>query len=162
MVRISHRSVLDSRVIKQALGVAQDQFKTFMSQAHEMAETPIQLGEAREVLNTIFKSSAKSEKKIDLSWMTPNLAELDTSAPEDEPQDARSVGRVLELFTGAGMGSGLATAKGTRWGLFNAITQHVDHEMGRTDDTRLDSAWFGRGNGFKLQALELLAPALED
>lgn len=162
MVRVSHRSTLDSRVIRQALGIAQDQFRAFMLQAAEMADTPIKLDEARDILTTIFKPAAQvkkgEEKKADLSWLLPNLADLGKNLEEDEPQDSRSVGRVLELFSGDAMGASLKTSKGTRWGLFNAITQHVDHEMGRTADTRIDSAWFGRGNGFKLQALNLLAP----
>jgi hypothetical protein len=36
--------------------------------------------------------------------------------------------------------------------LLNAVTDYVDHERGRSDDTRMTSAWFGAGEGLKLRA----------
>lgn len=156
MVRLSHRSTFDAAYIKEALGVesAHKSFDAFMERAREMAETPISLDDAREVLAGIFVKK-ESKPKLDLSWMR-NLA--DTAGPLDEPaqEDTRSVTRILELFNGEGMGADLSTAQGTRWGLLNAVTQFVDHEMGRTPDTRLDAAWFGRGQGFKREAFNLL------
>lgn len=158
VIEVSHRSVFDPQGIKRALGVARDSFEYFMQQANEMADTPIQLDEALDVLRKVFRSTAPA-KKVDTSWMGC-LTQIEANAEgEDEVKESRVVSRVLELFDGAGMGAGLKTAKGTRWGLLNAITQHVDHEMGRTQDTRLDSAWFGRGASFKKDALELLATA---
>jgi phage/plasmid-like protein (TIGR03299 family) len=156
-VKLSHRSTFDAAQIKAILGVdaAHVSFEHFMEQARELAETPIDLSEARDVLVQVFKPSA-SVAKNNLSWLTASLAQIDTTP---EVADARGVGRVLELFDGAGMGADLATAKGTKWGLLNAVTQYVDHEMGRTPDTRLDAAWFGRGRDFKQQTLELLTEA---
>lgn len=71
-------------------------------------------------------------------------------------REQKSVARSLELFDGAGRGADHPGVKGTRWGLLNAITEHVDHEMGRTVDSRLDSAWFGRGDAFKQSAFAAL------
>lgn len=159
MVKLSHRSSFDSKAIKDALGVeaAQKNFTRFMETARELSETPVSLDEARELLAQIFKKDEKKQKpKLDLSWMR-NLA--DTAGPQDdveEVEDTRSVNRILELFDGEGMGATLPTAKDTRWGLLNAVSQFVDHEMGRTRDTGLDSAWFGRGAGFKKLALAAL------
>ncbi len=156
-IEVSHRSVFDPQGIKRALGVARDSFDYFMQQAREMADTPVQLDEALDVLRQVFRTTVPVVKKVDTSWMG-DLAQIEANAEaEDDVKESRVVSRVLELFAGAGMGADFKTAKGTRWGLFNAITQHVDHEMGRTQDTRLDSAWFGRGNSFKKEALELLA-----
>jgi hypothetical protein len=59
------------------------------------------------------------------------------------------------LFAGAGKGADLAAADGTAWGLLNAVTQYVDHERrARSQDYRLDSAWFGNGAAIKGKALE--------
>lgn len=160
MVKLSHRSSFDSRTIKDALGVeaAQKNFERFMEQARELAETPISLEDAREALNTIFKVEKKERPRLDLSWLNLDAAPaLDADEEEPVPQEtSRSVARVLQLFDGEGMGATMPTAAGTRWGLLNAVTQFVDHEMGRTADTRLDNAWFGRGNGYKKDALQLL------
>ncbi len=157
-INVSHRSVFEPQVIKRALGVAQDSFQLFIVQAQEMAETPIKLDEALEVLRGIF-GGPRAKKAPNTAWLG-SLQELGTPTPDDdEGKESRTIARVLELFAGGAMGADLKSSKGTRWGLLNAITQHVDHEMGRTDDTRLDSAWFGRGAGFKADALEALVPA---
>lgn len=154
-VRLTHRSTFDEDLIKSVLGVdaAHKTFDAFMEQARQMAETPIDLSEARDVLLRLYKPSA-AVSKTNVAWLTGNLAELDTQRAE--PSDGRAVPRILELFDGDGMGAGLRTAAGTRWGLLNAVTQYVDHEAGRSRDTGLDAAWFGRGRDVKQQALEIL------
>jgi len=73
-----------------------------------------------------------------------------------EKREQKSVARALELFDGAGRGANHPGVKGTRWGLLNAVTEHVDHEMGRTADARFDSACFGRGDAFKQAAFDAL------
>jgi phage/plasmid-like protein (TIGR03299 family) len=159
-VQLTHRSSFDADYIKAVLGVdvAHKHFDAFMERTRALAETPIDLTEARDVLLQIFKPSG-AVAKPNLSWLTATVAQLDTQKPE--PQDARATGRVLELFDGAGMGADLPTAKGTRWGLLNAVTQFVDHEQGRTPDTRMDAAWFGRGRDLKQQTFNLLTEDLE-
>lgn len=155
-VVISHRSVFDERAVKRALGLAQGSFDSFLSKAREMADTPIKMDEALDVLRKVFVVKPAAPK-LDLNWMG-DLSKLSDPMPvDDDEKEARSVGRVLELFDGAGLGATLAGRKGTNWGLFNAVTQFVDHEMGRTPDTRLDAAWFGRGDEFKQSAYNLLA-----
>lgn len=146
---ISHRTVFDAGAVKRALGLADNTFEKFMTTARELADTPIKLDEARDVLSKVFNPKPV---KTDLSWMG-KIADLGKTQSEDE---TRIVSVVLNLFQGMGMGSGLTSASGTKWGLLNAVTEHVDHNMGRTDDTRLDSAWFGRGASFKQRTLELL------
>lgn len=157
-VQLSHRSTFDADYIKTVLGVdaAHESFEHFMEQARALADTPIDLSDARDVLLKVFKPSA-SVAKPNLSWLTASIAEMDTPT---EVQDSRSVGRILELFDGEGMGAMMSTATESRWGLLNAVTQYVDHEMGRTPDTRIDAAWFGRGRDFKSQTFNLLTEDL--
>jgi phage/plasmid-like protein (TIGR03299 family) len=150
-VSTSHRSMFNPDLVKRALGVNQNSFALFMAKAKEMAETPVQLAEARDLLRVLFKVEAKP--KVDTSWLG-TLAQL--GEPPADQKENRSVMRVLELFSGDGKGSYLKTAHDTKWGLLNAITEHVDHEMGRSQDTRLDAAWFGRGALLKRDAVELL------
>ena len=46
-------------------------------------------------------------------------------------------------------------SKDTAWGLLCAVTEFVDHEkQARSQDNRLDSAWFGQGAVIKQRALD--------
>lgn len=154
-VRVSHKSIFDPRATKRALGVSSQSFAIFIHRAREMAETPVKLDEATELLRMIFKidMDEKAKQAQRLSW----LGDLSSLNTELEVKDSRLVTRTLELWQGEGMGADLKSSKGTRWGLLNAVTQLVDHELGRSDDTRLDAAWFGRGATFKQDAFELLS-----
>lgn len=155
-VQVSHRTVFNAGVVKRALGLVDSSFATFMAKAEAMAKERIDLNEAREALDRIFFGEEK-KPVVDTSWLG-SLQDLGTTQ-EDDIKVSRVVARTLELFDGAGLGAELKVCKGTKWGLFNAVTQMVDHEMGRSPDTRMDSAWFGRGDGFKQEALKVLTAA---
>lgn len=54
-----------------------------------------------------------------------------------------------------GYGSELKAARGTMWGLYNAVAAYTDHTRGRNEDNRLYSAWFGDSINLKEKALDL-------
>lgn len=148
LLKISHRQDFDHDEVHAAMGLHLDRFSEFMANARDLADTPIKLDDANEALRRIFQIEDKP--KVNTAW----LGKLSDAAmpQEDEEETPRGLQRVLSLFQGEGMGASLKTAKGTRWGLLNAVTQYVDHEMGRTDNSRLDAAWFGRGAALKTRA----------
>ena len=45
--------------------------------------------------------------------------------------------------------------EGTWWQPFNAVTYMTDHQLGRSDDSRINSAWYGGNASAKTKALEL-------
>ena len=49
---------------------------------------------------------------------------------------------IRRLFE-TGRGQDLKGARGTYWGLYNAVTEYLSYEKGRTQDSRLNSLWFG-------------------
>lgn len=70
--------------------------------------------------------------------------------------EAGSNQRVKELMDAYkdGPGQRLRTAKGTAWGLVNAVTYFVDHQVtSRDQDTRLNRAWFAQGSVRKTRAM---------
>ena len=56
---------------------------------------------------------------------------------------------------------GAEYAEGSWWQAFNAVTFMTDHLVGRSPDTRLQSAWYGYNKGLKTKALELAVEMAE-
>lgn len=158
-VTISHRSHFDPEAIKESLGVSVESFDYFMSQANALSEQGINVTQARELLREIF--GQPTEKEIKATDSNFEFAQMMAQfhAPGVKLREQRSVDRVLALFDGEGIGSQLPTTQGTKWGLLNAVTQHIDHERGRTDDSRMEGAWFGTGDEQKRKTFDLLVGA---
>lgn len=78
-----------------------------------------------------------------------------TKEQQDKVRNSKTYNRVLELFNGKQLGNGQDAVEGTLYGLFNAFTQYIDHEHGRSVDSRLNTAWFGQGAKIKQDAFKL-------
>lgn len=50
-------------------------------------------------------------------------------------------------------------ARGTAWQAYNAVTQYLTHEQGRTIETRVDSQWYGESARMNKEALSLALAA---
>jgi len=83
--------------------------------------------------------------------LTPAAGVNDNTKYEDLPLKVKSVLDLIDSQPGAK----LKTSNGTFWGAYNAITFAVDHEMGRSRDTALASAWFGSNALVKRRALNV-------
>lgn len=124
--------------VKEQLGIASERFNSFKDEAKLLAKTTLVQEDAVRLVATIFGTDP-------------------TTALE---QQGRTVQRVVELYMGAGKGSQLASAKGTAWGVLNAVTEYIDHEYGRTQNARLTNAWLGSGDRLKRAAKIQLLQAL--
>jgi phage/plasmid-like protein (TIGR03299 family) len=99
---------------------------------------------------TMLKALAKV--KVGETFATALLKQLLDGRDLVAEQDAklsRGATRILELFNGEGMGADATSSKGTAYGLLQATTQYFDHEYGRSQEGRLNDAWFGYTSGVK-------------
>ena len=76
--------------------------------------------------------------------------------PRNPPGDAlpltRNAARAIDIVERQ---PGHDLAPGTWWNAFNAVTYLTDHEIGRSPETRLTSAWYGTGKARKVRALDM-------
>lgn len=134
-VRVLHSERFDADKVRMELGIVADNWERFLVQSRQLAGVPMAAEEADSFVQELLKP-----------YHTGRLA-LDQT---------RGYKRIMQLFEGAAIGSGIDGVQGTRWGMLNAVTEMIDHERGRSDNTRIESAWFGTGAAMKNRALELL------
>lgn len=135
-VRVLHSERFDADRVRQDLGIVAGAWDRFLIQSRQLAGQSLSTEQADQFVRALLEP-----------YKTPGV-------PVDQ---SRAYRRVLELFNGRGIGSDIPGVMGTRWGMLNAVTELVDHERGRSDNTRMESAWFGTGANLKNRALELLA-----
>ena len=138
-VRVLHSAQFDADAVRLQLGIVADQFERFIVQSRQLARIDMKFPEADQFVQELLRPYHQSALEI---------------------TDTKAYKRVIELWQGRAIGSDILSASkvsGSRWAMLNAVTQLVDHERGRSDNTRLESAWFGTGAALKNRALELLA-----
>lgn len=133
-VKVPHSTKFDPIAVKRELGLGLSAWDEFMSSIHVLSERKVNKFEAMNYLVDVL-----GDKDVPLSDQT----------------NQKALQSVYALFSGEGKGSALASADSTAWGLLNAVTEYVDHSRrARSQDYRLDSAWFGQGAAIKGRALE--------
>lgn len=134
-IEVSHRSVFVAESVKQQLGLARDHFGDFMKAARKLAVVAVDQTQAGAVVASLLVSAKASS--------------------DDKVRDSKPYQAIMSLFQGSAMGGTLLSAEGTAWGLLNAVTEYVDHQAKcSTDNHRLASAWFGRGDDLKTNMFE--------
>ena len=130
-VKVPHSTTFDPKMVKEQLGLSSSSWEDFVYQMKKL-----------------------SERKLMNSESDAFIAEL-FADPRKKFTNERAMKKVLALYSGHGRGAELLSARGTVFGLLNAVTEYVDHERrAKSSDYRLDSAWFGTGAGLKDQALK--------
>tara|TARA_R110000787_G_scaffold196152_3_gene307438 strand:- start:14233 stop:15210 length:978 start_codon:yes stop_codon:yes gene_type:complete len=139
--KMTHTNVFDEAMQEKAtvaMGMASKKFDEFQEAAELLATTRINDDQLCDFLKETFHPTIQyvtlnDEKVVDLLGRT-----------------AQRVREAIETQPGAD----LESSKGTYWGALNAVTYLTDHKLGRTQDNRLASAWFGTNANLKARAFE--------
>ncbi len=131
-VKVPHSTKFDPAQVKEALGIGFSNWDVFMKNLKQLSQRTVSLEEADGFIRTVLNE--------------PEFT-------DDNSLGSKVYQKVSNLYLGEGMGSDLSSASGTAWGLVNAMTEYVDHHRrARSQDNRLDSAWFGQGALLKQKA----------
>lgn len=136
-IKVPHSTRFDPRTVKQQLGITVSQWDDFMYRMRTLAARPVKDHETKAYLRSV-------------------LFEVQNDKPEHTGlSNERALNKVLSMYEGHGRGAELESAKGTVWGLLNSVTEYVDHERrARSNEYRMDAAWFGQGAVIKQRALD--------
>lgn len=132
-VKVRHSSEFKAGEVHAKLGLAEEAWGTHIEQVKALADRKVTNAEA---VQFVIKLLGDIEKPAEAQ---PNMT---------------NIAKVLQLFDGQGLGAELKSAKGTAWGLVNAVTEAVDWHKGKSQDHRLASAWFYDGGRLKQQAFQ--------
>lgn len=136
VIRVVHSEDFNADAVRLQLGIAANQWERFLIASRQLAAQPMKAEQADAFVQEILKPYYRKAEDI---------------------KETRAYKRVIELFNGAAIGSDIPGVAGTKWGMLNAVTELIDHERGKSENSRLESAWFGTGARIKARAMELLA-----
>jgi phage/plasmid-like protein (TIGR03299 family) len=131
MAKISHRKVFNPDDVKGMLGIAHDKLAQYKEMAAYLGSKRYTNESIVDYFKRIFPVTGSAESK-----------------KKEISRNAQLALDVLNTQPGA------EYAPGTWWQGFNAITYLTDHQLGRTSDNRLTSAWYGSNRTLKTKALE--------
>jgi phage/plasmid-like protein (TIGR03299 family) len=135
-VRVLHSERFNPDAVRMELGIVGDNWERFLIQSRKLSGETMSHTEADQFVQALLKPYHNS--RMDLN-------------------ETRGYRRIMELFNGGAIGADIPGVMGTRWAMLNAVTELVDHERGRSNNTRMESAWFGTGAALKNKALEMLS-----
>ncbi|WP_051241955.1 DUF932 domain-containing protein [Azohydromonas australica] len=134
-VRVPHVQKFDGEAVRQQLGIVASVWERWLVEARLLAEVAVSEAQADKFMADLLLSVQATPK----------------GKPVADVRASRGYKRLMGLFGGEQIGADLC-GNANAWALLNAVTDYVDHERGRSDDTRMTSAWFGAGEGLKLKA----------
>lgn len=129
MVKVSHRREFNGDEVKEMLGVAKEKLATYKEMAAYLGSKRYTNESLSDYFKRVFPVTTGNKDK-------------------EMSRNAKIALDVMEQQPGANF------AEGSWWQAFNAVTFMTDHVVGRSADTRLQSAWFGYNKNLKTKALE--------
>jgi len=128
-VRMNHCSKFDPAKVKELLGIGSNRIGQFKEAAEFLGSKRYTDEAFKNFLGQVFGTPKKEGQIL-----------------------TRNGQRALEIVETQ---PGADFKRGSWWQAFNAVTYMTDHELGKTADARMDSAWFGQNSKRKIAALNL-------
>jgi phage/plasmid-like protein (TIGR03299 family) len=142
-VSFSHLTAWDADKMRDKISAQVESFGAFMEMSKHLQKQRL----TNEAASNFLKQILFSPKE---------LVDRESAVGGTPLEKYRPYVKIMDLYNGEAKGWSLAG--NTKWGLLNSITEYLDHHSpARSDDARLNNAWFGGGDALKNKAVELLA-----
>jgi phage/plasmid-like protein (TIGR03299 family) len=135
LIRVRHTgSVLENLAnVREVMNLANQEFEATGEQYRKLARKSVNQADLRKYVRRVLK--IESEEAV--SARTKNLMEGIVGLAE------------------AGRGNDLPSVRGTYWTAYNGVSEWLTYNRGRSDDSRLNSLWFGNSALTNRHALEV-------
>jgi phage/plasmid-like protein (TIGR03299 family) len=144
-IRLNHRSTFDSDMVKETLGIASEKMATYKEMAQFLGTKSYKTQIVAEYFKEVFPGYSK--KAIDQANDVKTLTEAQIEAL-GLSRNAKGALDLVETQPGADF------APGTWWNAYNAVSYMTDHVIGRSQESRLTSSWYGLNKSVKVKALQ--------
>ena len=144
-VRLNHRSTFDPDMVKETLGIASEKMAKYKDMAQFLGSKSYKKEIVAEYMKEVFPGYSK--RAIEQANEIKTLTDAQISAL-GLSRNAKGALDILETQPGANF------APGSWWNAYNACTFMTDHVIGKTQESRLTSAWYGLNKSVKVKALE--------
>ena len=134
MVKVSHRNEFDADAVKETLGVAQEKLDVYREATQFLSTKRFTKDTLIEYFNGLHSPNKKFEDDVPVIDQITPLVRQSLDIIDTQP--------------------GAEFARGSWWQAFNTVTYMSDHLQGRSNDSRLQSAWYGSHLKKKQKALE--------
>ncbi len=118
LIRVLHSRKLhnDLNAIRDVVNVANADFEATFEQYRRLARKTINRSDLEKYVKLVLKI--------------------------DDDKDSRILPNIARLFE-SGKGNSLKGVRGTVWAAYNAVTEYLSWESGRSNNNRMNSLWFG-------------------
>ena len=144
-------------VVRSTMDTVQQTFEATIEQYRVLANATCSQTNLEKLVKLVFaprKMRQIRDEAVEAAGLPEGLEEFvraDPTASEDVAK--RVIAQVVPLFD-TGRGNTMKGVRGTMWAAYNAVTEFISHERGNSDETRLDSQWFGSGAALNQRALD--------
>ena len=137
-VSMTHKKKFDADEAKALIGLANEKMGQYKEMSEYLASSKYNVIDLKQYFATVFP---KHNTKMPAAVVADNF-------DKDASANAKRALEIIDTQPGANL------AKGTYWNAFNAVTYLTDHELGKSQNSRLSSAWYGLNKVKKVKALE--------
>lgn len=137
LIRINHtkNAVVELSRLQEIVGFHRDRFEKSVEHMRQLARVGIDEAELRKYVERVF------------------APDLDQHAPDAQVRTYvdNTFEKIRPLFE-AGRGNDMDGVSGTVWAAYNAVSEFLTWERGRSVDSRIDSLWFGSSANLNARA----------
>lgn len=137
LIKVLHtKNVVQSlEAIREIMDVANAQFEASAEQYRKLAQFKISKADLRKYVKVVLGVDEKDESELPAQTLT-------------------KIGAIINAAE-VGKGNDMPAIRGTLWAAYNGVTEYLGYEYGRTQDSRLDSLWWGQNAKVSQKALEV-------
>lgn len=121
--------------LREMMNVANSTFEATADQYRKLAACHVSRADMRKYVKIVLGIDGEDEAKLP----TPTMNKL----------------RSILVLAEKGRGNDNAAVRGTLWAAYNGVTEYLGTEFGRTQESRIDSLWFGQSSILSAKALEI-------